>query len=205
MSRGRAADGDGTVEAVLAQGRELDRQINAFQEAILDRAEHVFVELTRAFGRNNRTMTCPLRSAAVAPSFSHEFRVRYSECDAQGCVFNAQYLAYFDLAITELWREAFGGYEWMTAEGVDMMVAEASVRYRAPVRFDEWIEVTVAVERMGETSMTTAYMVGCGEEPRAEGWLRHVFVDAQRFTKCEIPAAVRAGLAPYLAAEEPAA
>ncbi len=139
----------------------------------------------------------------MAPSFSHEFRVRYSECDAQGCVFNAQYLAYFDLAITELWREAFGGYEWMTAQGVDMMVAEASVRYRAPVRFDEWIAVSVAVERIGETSLTTAYTVRCGEESRAGGWLRHVFVDAQQFTKHQIPPAVREGLEPYLGPEAP--
>ncbi len=29
----------------------------------------------------------------------------------QGVVFNAHYLAYVDVAITELWRAAFGGYE----------------------------------------------------------------------------------------------
>ena len=141
----------------------------------------------------------------MAPRFSHEFRVRYSECDAQGCVFNAQYLAYFDLAITELWREVFGGYAWMTEEGVDMMVAEASVRYRAPVRFDEWIEISIAVERMGETSMTTAYTVRCDGQPRAEGWLRHVFVDGERFTKQEIPPVVRKGLKPYLEVAEASA
>lgn len=91
----------------------------------------------------------------------------------------------------------------MTAQGVDMMVAEASVRYRAPVRFDEWIAVSVAVERIGETSLTTAYTVRCGEESRAGGWLRHVFVDARQFTKHQIPPAVREGLEPYLGPEAP--
>ncbi len=36
--------------------------------------------------------------------FVHELRVRYGECDPQGIVFNANYLLYFDVAFTELWR-----------------------------------------------------------------------------------------------------
>jgi len=42
-------------------------------------------------------------------NFFHPFRVRYSEIDAQGIVFNAHYFTYFDTAITELitqvWRK----------------------------------------------------------------------------------------------------
>ena len=40
--------------------------------------------------------------------FRHPLRVRYHECDPQGHVFNANYLAYADIAVTELYREAFG-------------------------------------------------------------------------------------------------
>ena len=46
--------------------------------------------------------------------FTHHLRVRYAECDAQGVVFNAHYLAYFDTSLTELWRAAFGGYQART-------------------------------------------------------------------------------------------
>ena len=35
----------------------------------------------------------------------HPLRVRYAECDPQGVVFNSRYLEYFDVALTELWRE----------------------------------------------------------------------------------------------------
>jgi len=38
------------------------------------------------------------------PDFVHELRVRYGECDPQGIVFNANYLSYFDITVTELWR-----------------------------------------------------------------------------------------------------
>jgi hypothetical protein len=34
--------------------------------------------------------------------FFHPFRVRYSEIDGQGVVFNAHYLTYFDTTITSL-------------------------------------------------------------------------------------------------------
>ena len=40
---------------------------------------------------------------------AHTVRVRYGECDLQGIVFNAHYLSYFDISITELWREAWEG------------------------------------------------------------------------------------------------
>ena len=59
--------------------------------------------------------------------FRHRLRVRYNECDPQGVVFNANYLTYFDITITELWRE-LGGYQPMVEAGVDLVVAEAEAR-----------------------------------------------------------------------------
>ena len=74
--------------------------------------------------------------------FRHSLRVRYHECDPQGHVFNANYLAYADIAITELYREAFGSWEVpMDEHGLDMVVAEANARYLAPLRFDEEIDL----------------------------------------------------------------
>jgi acyl-CoA thioester hydrolase len=71
--------------------------------------------------------------------FRHSLRVRYHECDPQGVVFNANYLTYFDLTMTELWRE-LGGYDAMVAAGIDMVVAEVRVLYTSPLRFDEEFE-----------------------------------------------------------------
>lgn len=39
-----------------------------------------------------------------AASFQYRLRVRYSEVDSQGIVFNANYLNYLDVAITEYFR-----------------------------------------------------------------------------------------------------
>ena len=72
----------------------------------------------------------------VREPFRHRLRVRYNECDPQGVVFNANYLTYLDITMGELWRE-LGGYQEMVDAGVDMVVAEANIRYRAALRFDD--------------------------------------------------------------------
>lgn len=114
-------------------------------------------------------------------------------------MFNANYLSYFDLAITELWREAIGPYQEMTEQGVDMVVGEANVRYFSPARFDDEIDLGVEVVRLGTTALSTRMTVRRDGELLAEGLMRHVFVDVARGGKTEIPASIRAALAPYLA------
>src|ERR671936_1834840 len=104
-------------------------------------------------GRRRRPRR-PRRSLGVAEPFRHRLRVRYNECDPQGVVFNANYLTYFDLTMTELWRE-LGGYQAMVDAGVDMVVAEARIRYLAALRFDDEFEVRATVVNLGKTSMTT--------------------------------------------------
>ena len=64
--------------------------------------------------------------------FVHRLRVRFHECDPQGVVFNAHYFSYFDVALTEMWREAFGSYANVVADGTDVVVVEAGATFRAP-------------------------------------------------------------------------
>ena len=134
----------------------------------------------------------------MSAEFRHRIRVRYNECDPQGHVFNANYLAYFDLAMTELWRD-LGGYSAMVEEGVDMVVAEANVRYLAPLGFDDEIDLVVRSITLGNTSMTSELAIERGGEPAAEGTLRHVYLDSEGGVTAPIPAKVREGLARYSA------
>jgi acyl-CoA thioester hydrolase len=129
--------------------------------------------------------------------FRHRLRVRWSECDLQGVVFYPQYLAYLDHTVTELWRDAIGPYtEMIPAHGVDMVVAEAGMRYRDSARFDDELEIAATVTRLGSTSMTTAFTIERVSDGAllTEGELRHVFVDPEDFGKREMPDQVRAGL-----------
>jgi acyl-CoA thioester hydrolase len=130
-------------------------------------------------------------------AFVHRLRVRYNECDPQGVVFNANYLTYFDLTMTELWRE-LGGYQAMVDAGVDMVVAEARIRYLAALRFNDEFDVQATVVRMGTTSMDTEIELLRGDERVVEGELRHVFTEAGGGDTAPIPESIRSGLARYL-------
>lgn len=112
-----------------------------------------------------------------------ELRVRYAECDMQGHVFNGHYLTWFDMAHTEALRATVGDYADVVARGVELVVAEANVRYRSPARFDDVLAVAVAFEPLGTTSLTSAFTVTRGEDLIAEGRMRHVCVDATTFVK----------------------
>jgi acyl-CoA thioester hydrolase len=132
----------------------------------------------------------------VTAPFVHELRVRYGECDPQGIVFNANYLLYFDVAFTELWRAAVGPWQEMVQGGVDAVVAEAGLRFRAPARYDDVLALEARVVDLGRTSLTTTIDVVRDGQTLVEGRLRHVFVDAQTWDKTAIPDWVREGLHP---------
>ncbi len=88
-------------------------------------------------------------------NFFHLFRVRYSEIDAQGIVFNAHYLTYFDTAITEFIREINFDYKALIAsEGLDFYLVKSTLDYFKPAAFDQLIEVGVSIARIGRSSLT---------------------------------------------------
>lgn len=136
-------------------------------------------------------------SESVGAPLVHRLRVRYGECDPQGIVFNAHYLAYFDIAINELFRAALGAYRVMTDRGVDIVVAEVRVRFGAPARFDEQLDLEVGVRRLGTTSISTSHRVLREGELIAEGELHHVFVELPALGKTPIPDWIREPLGRY--------
>jgi acyl-CoA thioester hydrolase len=129
--------------------------------------------------------------------FVHRLRVRFHECDPQGVVFNAHYFAYFDIALTEMWREAFGSYGDVVASGTDVVVVEAGATFRAPARFDDELDVELRIDRLGTTSMAMATEIRRDGEVLVEGRMVHVFVDTATMAKQAIPDPLRARLEPY--------
>jgi acyl-CoA thioester hydrolase len=136
----------------------------------------------------------------VPEPFVHRLRVRYHECDPQGIVFNGTWFAYFDVTLTELWRAAFGSYDAMVQSGSDVVVVSAAATFSASARFDDELDVAMAIERLGGSSMTSAFTVRRDGETLAEGRLVHVFVDPATMAKQQIPDHARDALAPWVSA-----
>jgi acyl-CoA thioester hydrolase len=132
----------------------------------------------------------------MAP-FEHRLRVRFHECDPQGIVFNATYLTYVDVALTELLREVAGSYGAMIEGGVDLVVAEATVRYLAAGRPDDELVVALGVAAMGTTSMAMHADVLRDGDAIATVDLRYVFIDPATHRKRSPPDDLRARLGRY--------
>lgn len=132
-------------------------------------------------------------------AFIHQLRARYHECDPQGIVFNANHIAYVDVALTEMWREAFGSYGEMERLGVDMVVADVHAAFRAPVAFDAEVTLALTVERFGRTSMTTHWTTTVDDRVCVDGEIVHVWIDPETSTPVDIPAEGRDALARYAA------
>ena len=88
-------------------------------------------------------------------NFFFPFRVRYAETDAQGIVFYAHYLTYFDTAITEYIRDLpFNYIEHVKHSGTDFHVVKAVVEFFVPSHFDDEIEAYVRTGKIGRSSLT---------------------------------------------------
>jgi len=133
----------------------------------------------------------------VGEPFRHNLRVRYGECDLQGVVFNAHYLAYFDTSLNELLRAAVGSYRAIHERGIDVVVAEAQLRFHAPARFEEELTLEIAVARLGTTGITTTHRIAREDELLVDGMLRHVMVDLKTLIKTPIPDWLRQQLEPW--------
>ena len=93
-------------------------------------------------------------------TFFYELRVRYAEVDSQGIVFNAHYLTYFDTALTEYMRAIEFDYQALVkTEKLDFHLVKSTVEYLRPIGFDELLEIGVAVERIGNSSLTWALSI----------------------------------------------
>lgn len=124
-------------------------------------------------------------------AFGHAFRVRWSETDAQGVVFNARYLDYADVAISEYWR-AMG---WKAGGDMPLLechVRKATVLFDAPIKPDEMIEVMARTLHIGNSSMTQLVEIhgvndAGADDLRASIELVAVHVDLATHTPMPLP------------------
>ena len=81
----------------------------------------------------------------------HRMRVRWSELDIQGVVFNGHYLNYFDVAVGEWWRDLALPYSAAMAHmGGEFFVRKATVDYLGSARMDDHMDVCVRAGRLGK-------------------------------------------------------
>ena len=130
--------------------------------------------------------------------FSHRLRVRWVEVDMQQIVFNGHYLMYFDTAVTDYWRALAMPYaETMHALGGDLYVKKASVEYHASAEMDDFLDVCMRCDRIGNSSMTFVGAIFRGDELLITSELVYVYADPVAKKSQSIAPALRELLETY--------
>jgi len=124
--------------------------------------------------------------------FRHRQRVRFGETDMQNVVYYANYLLYAEVGRVAYLRELGLLYGDMVATGLDFTIGEASVRYRAPLRFDEEFDIKVRVGDIRHSSWAFEYAVDRADGLRcAEMTTVQVMIDRSSLRAARIPEDLR--------------
>lgn len=97
-----------------------------------------------------------------------EIRVRYSETDAMGFLHHSNYLSYFEVGRTELFRAQGGSYRRMEELGLYFVVARIDVRYRRPARYDDQLSLKTEISRVTPAKLEHHYCLMRENEVLAE-------------------------------------
>lgn len=84
-------------------------------------------------------------------------RVRFCETDLMGVVHHGSYVAYLEVARVEWLRRRGVAYATWAERGLHLAVAELSLKYRAPARFDDEIDVAVTLAARRAASLRFDY------------------------------------------------
>ncbi len=119
---------------------------------------------------------------------------RWKDNDVYGHVNNVEYYSYFDTVINS-YLIIEGGLDIHRGDAIGVC-AESHCRFLGEMAFPETIEGGVRVEKLGNSSVR--YGIGLfrqgQEEPAAEGWFVHVFVDRQTRKPVALPPSLRLAL-----------
>lgn len=76
-----------------------------------------------------------------------------------GVVYHANYLVWCEIGRTDFIRELGTTYAAMEREGISLAVADASLRYHAPARYDDLIRVETTLTDVRSRAITFEYHI----------------------------------------------
>jgi YbgC/YbaW family acyl-CoA thioester hydrolase len=121
-------------------------------------------------------------------------KVRYSDSDVQGHVFNANYFVYFDDTITDFMAAVEGSSCGEPTH--EIVLARAECDFCSPGKMGETLQTTVTVKKIGNTSITFALEIAEELSGRliARGVEVYVVVDAATMRPIAVPDQLRSAL-----------
>jgi len=140
----------------------------------------------------------------MSKRFIIEEHVRWSDTDRAGIIYYGQFLRFFEIAETELFRAVGLPYSEVF-DRFDIWLPRVQIHFdfRKPLLLDDLIEVSAYVGRFGNKSLTLRFEVHKKGEAGlvADGNVVLACVSRSTFKSITVPTEIVEALSPYL--EEP--
>jgi acyl-CoA thioester hydrolase len=130
-------------------------------------------------------------------AFHWPVRVYWEDTDAGGVVYYANYLKFMERARSE-WLRALGFEQDVLRDehGIVFVVRRVEVDYLSPARFNDALEVSVSLSRIGGASLVVEQTVNRDVTSLIAARVTLACVDAVQFKPVKIPAFILSALEP---------
>jgi len=136
-------------------------------------------------------------------TFDHALRSRYAETDKMGYVYHSRFLEYFEVARSEMIRQAGVSYKSLEDAGVMLPVMHAELDYKRPAFYDELLTIRVKLFDEPATRLFTHYEVLSAEgKLKVTGLIVLCFVDIKTRRPCPPPDFFTDGMKKFMEANE---
>ncbi len=121
--------------------------------------------------------------------FHASIPVRFADTDANGHVFFANYLTYFDTAFLEYLKAVNYGFQRFVEQGLNMYYVEALTQFKSASSYEDTLHVYVEIAKFGNTSFTSEFHIYHHETDRLinSGHIVAVLVDLETEKPAKIP------------------
>jgi acyl-CoA thioester hydrolase len=118
---------------------------------------------------------------STPPTYSTTYRVIYGDTDTMGIVYHANYLRWFEIGRTELFRHLGMPYREIEARGLMLPVSEVKCKYLTPARYDDVLVIDATLNTGFRAGMQFDYAITSqdGSVIHTTGYTRHAFVNDQ--------------------------
>lgn len=124
-------------------------------------------------------------------------RVRFSDLDPYNHVNHARYLSFFEMARVDLLDEIGFSMDRLAETGLQIVLAEANIKYFTPARLGDEIEITTRVREVRRASTRWSQTARVGSDPVAALEVKAAFTNLEGKPK-RTPGGFAEATLPYL-------
>lgn len=120
-------------------------------------------------------------SEAPRASSVVRMRVHYVEVDRMGFLHHSNHLRYFERGREEFCRRRAAAYREMEDSGVLVVVVDAHLHYKSPLRYEDVVDLEVNLAEVKHASLSFEYALRRASDGAlaATGRTRHAFVSRE--------------------------